>query len=321
MMIFMACPAPPRSLKGNRVTAERWRHILVELGHQLIFDVDDARFTRCDLLIALHARKSYPVIARWRQVRPDGPLIVALTGTDLYGDIRTSKRAQRSLDLADRLVVLQRLGSRELPARLRRKVRVIYQSAEPVGVVPSSNDSVFQVAVMGHLRREKDPLRTALALRRVPSEVPIRVVHLGQSLSPSLGERARRLMAAEPRYHWLGEVPRKTARITLARSQLMVLSSRLEGGANVISEALADEVPILASRIPGSIGLLGAGYAGYFPVSDTAALARLLVRSAADAEFYARLKQWCRKLKPLVDPARERRAWKSLLAELTSPDG
>jgi glycosyltransferase involved in cell wall biosynthesis len=100
----------------------------------------------------------------------------------------------------------------------------------------------------------------------------------------------------------------------------MVLSSRMEGGANVISEALADEVPILASRIAGSVGILGAGYPGFFPTGDTAGLARLLQRAMTDPAFYARLKEWCVKLKPLVDPARERAAWASLLAELTPAD-
>lgn len=316
MLIFMACPAPPKSRKGNRVTANRWADILLGLGHRLVTDLDDPMFSACEILIALHARKSYPAVARWRKVQSDRPIIVALTGTDLYRDIRSSKRAQRSLDLADRLVTLQKLGARELLARLRRKVRVIYQSAEPIGVHPPARDKIFRVAVLGHLRHEKDPLRTALALRQLPADLPIEVTHLGQALSDSLERQARRLMALEPRYHWLGEVPRAQARRTLARSHLMVLSSRMEGGANVISEALADGVPILASRIPGSIGILGAGYPGFFPTSDTAALGRLLTRSMSDPPFYARLKEWCVALKSLVDPARERAAWQSLLAEL-----
>lgn len=316
MQIFMACPAPPRSRKGNRVTANRWAHILLDLGHRLVSDIDDPAFARCDLLVALHARKSYPPVARWHTLHPDRPVVVALTGTDLYRDIRTSKRAQRSLELADRLVTLQALGSRELAPWLRRKVRVIYQSAEPVGVRPRPHDPVFRVAVLGHLRHEKDPLRTALALCRLPAELPIEVTHLGQALSPALERQARRLMSREPRYHWLGEVPRARARRTLARSHLMVLSSRMEGGANVISEALADAVPILASRIPGSVGLLGPGYPGFFPTEDTTALARLLTRAMTDAGYYARLQKWCVRLKPLVEPARERAAWQALLAEL-----
>lgn len=319
MQIFMACPAPPKSRKGNRVTADRWAAILSGLGHRLITNVQDPRFDQCDLLIALHARKSYPAVARWRKGRPDRPLIVALTGTDLYRDIRRSKRAQRSLELADRLILLQPHGARELPARLRRKVRVIYQSVEPVGSNHRVHNHPFRVVVLGHLRQEKDPLRTALALRQLPAELGIEVTHLGRALSDSLERQARRLMELEPRYRWLGEVPRAKARRALAGSDLMVLSSRMEGGANVLSEAIADEVPVLASRISGSVGILGRDYPGFFPLGDTAALARLLHRAMTDRAFYARLKASCAQLKPLVEPARERDAWQSLLAELLPP--
>src|SRR5262249_8443895 len=143
------------------------------------------------------------------------------------------------------------------------------------------------------------------------------VTHAGQALSPAMAERARRLMARDGRYLWVGERPRGQARRLLARSRLLVLSSRMEGGANVVSEALVEGVPVLASRIPGSGGLLGARYAGFFPTGDTEALARLLRRCATDAEFYGRLGAWCADLAPRFEPARERAAWQELLAELT----
>jgi glycosyltransferase involved in cell wall biosynthesis len=78
------------------------------------------------------------------------------------------------------------------------------------------------------------------------------------------------------RYGWRGAVPRTEALAVLARSRLLALTSLQEGGANVVSEALAAGVPIVSSAIPGSIGLLGADYPGYFPVGDTEALATVL---------------------------------------------
>jgi putative glycosyltransferase (TIGR04348 family) len=318
MKIFMACPAPRHSRKGNRVTAVRWARILRSLGHRLRIDREyDGK--PCDLCIALHARRSYPAVAHYRRLYPAGPLIVALTGTDLYRDIRTNRPAQRSLELADRLIVLQPKGRAELPSRLRSKVRVIYQSAKPTNLARVRNRRFFEACVLGHLRQEKDPFRAALALRRVPEDVPIRILHAGQASSPALAARARRLAAQDPRYRWLGEVPRWRARRILARSQLLILSSRMEGGANVISEALVDGVPVLASRISGSEGMLGDGYPGFFPVGDTGGLARLLVRIAPQGDFYDRLKCWCDHLAPLFEPAREREAWERLLAELRVP--
>jgi glycosyltransferase involved in cell wall biosynthesis len=144
------------------------------------------------------------------------------------------------------------------------------------------------------------------------------VIHAGQALSPALARRARAAMARDPRYRWLGEVPRWRARRILARSHALVLSSRMEGGANVVSEAIAEKVPVLASHIPGNVGLLGADYPGYYPVGDTQALADLLCRAESDTAFYEHLVQWCIALKQLVDPAREHAAWKELISGLES---
>jgi putative glycosyltransferase (TIGR04348 family) len=315
MKIFMVCPAPPRSRKGNRVTANRWARLLRSLGHRLTIQ-QHYDGTACDVLIALHARRSFEAVWQYRAAHPQGPLVVALTGTDLYRDIRTSRRAQKSLRLADRLVVLQRCGIDELPPPLHSKARVIYQSAEPTPGRPPRSRSTFEVSVLGHLRHEKDPFRTALAVRQLPPTSTIRVTHLGQALSPGMEARARAAMRRDPRYRWLGEVPKWQARRILARSHLLVLTSRMEGGANVVSEALADGVPVLSSRISGSEGILGERYPGFFPVGDTEALTRLLWRAESDRRFYAQMEKWCARLAPLVEPERERRAWESLLAEL-----
>jgi len=317
MRICLACPAPPRSLKGNRVTAVRWARLLRQLGQRVTI-VRDWMGEPCELLVALHARKSYPAIARYRKEHPDGPLIVALTGTDLYRDLRTSGRARRSLAWADRLVVLQPCAIDALPAAVRRRARSIVQSAEPTCLRPKPGARFFDVAVLGHLRHEKDPFRTALALCLIPADVPIRVTHLGQALSPDMERRARALMKRDGRYRWLGEVSAGRARRTLARSHLLVHSSRLEGGANVISEALADAVPIVASAIPGNIGLLGADHPGLYPLGDTAALAGLLLAAATDRTFYAKLKDRSRELRPTVLPASERAGWEKLLHEFVS---
>lgn len=167
MKIFMVCPAPPRSRKGNRVTAVRWAGILKQLGHRLRIGQEyDGR--PADLMIALHARKSHPAMRQWRALQPGKPLVLCLTGTDLYRDIHSSSRARQSLEWADRIVLLQSYGLNELTPELRQKAFVIYQSAEAVGQKyrRRSPPGPFEVVVLGHLRSEKDPFRAALALRR-----------------------------------------------------------------------------------------------------------------------------------------------------------
>jgi putative glycosyltransferase (TIGR04348 family) len=313
--VCLVTPAPPGSRQGNGVTARRWAGILRDLGRRVRV-VQEYRGQPCDLLVALHALRSAPSVERYLAAHPGAPLVVALTGTDLYGSIHTHEAARRTLALATRLIVLQPLGAAELPAEVRDKVRAIYQSVPAPRVRPAPRRAHFEVCVLGHLRPVKDPFRAALAARLLPPASRLRVLHLGAALSADMAEQARTEAAANPRYRWLGEVPRWRALRVLARCRLLVLTSELEGGANAVSEALAASVPVVSSRIAGSVGLLGEDYPGYFPVSDTAALARLLERAETDADFYRVLSDWCARLAPLVDPARERQSWADLLQEL-----
>jgi glycosyltransferase involved in cell wall biosynthesis len=175
---------------------------------------------------------------------------------------------------------------------------------------------MFDICVLGHLRGEKDPLRAALALRLLPANTRVRVIHAGEALSNFWKTRAKAAQKRDARYRWLGEIPRRQSQGLLAASKLLVISSRMEGGANVISEAIVNGIPILASWIPGNRGLLGEDYPGYFPVGDTRALAQLMLRAENDRRFYSRLKAHCFRLAPRFTPARERTAWVRLLAEL-----
>jgi putative glycosyltransferase (TIGR04348 family) len=314
--IQLVTPAPLGLNNGNKITALRWARILRKLGHKVDIDqcYDGARW---DLLIALHARRSHASIEKFHQLHPELPLIVVLTGTDLYRDIHSDHTARHSLEVATRLVALQQMAFAELPKRFHSKTRVIYQSAEPYRRQASrSTKRIFQVCLIGHLREEKDPLRAAVAVRRLPSESRIRIVHIGLALDTRLEQEARRETARNHRYHWLGELPHWKTRQVLARSDLALITSKMEGSSNVLSEALASSVPVVASRIPGLMGTLGKSFPGYFPVGDSRRLAALLLRSETDAKFYRRLKRDCARLSHLVKPKREFEAWRRLLGEL-----
>jgi putative glycosyltransferase (TIGR04348 family) len=302
------------------VTALRWARLLRELGHRVAVEVE-YRGQPWDVLIALHARKSARSIERFARARAGAPVVLALTGTDLYGDIRTSRAARRSLSLATRIVVLQPRGLDALPPSLRRKARVILQSARaPRGPSRPRRDA-FEACVLAHLRAVKDPLLAARAVRMLPPISRVRILHAGAALDPAMARRARAEQAKSARYRWLGELPRSRALGLLARCRLLIVTSRLEGGANVVSEAIAAGVPVLSTRIDGSVGILGPGHPGYFPVGDARALARLLARAETDAGFYRDLRARCRRLRPLVDPRRERRSWRALLRELDASSG
>ena len=314
MKIALVTPAGKRSRSGNRHTALRWAAMLRALGHEVRVSVRwDG--SAAGAMIALHARRSHDSIERFRERFPASPLTVVLTGTDLYRDIGADRNARASLDLADRLVVLQEKGKDELARRLQRKTRVIHQSAEvhASGAPPSRR---FRVAVIGHLREEKDPFRAALALARLRDLPELEVVHLGAALSAQMARTAKRLMRADPRYRWLGNLPHWAALRWLARSHVLVVSSRMEGGANVICEAAAARVPVIASGISGNIGMLGRNYPGYYRLADERALARQIRRAARDPAYYARLKRLIESRSFLFRPGAEKEALRRLMAEL-----
>ena len=314
MKIALVTPARPVAHSGNRNTAVRWATLLRELGHRVrVATVWDDR--PADLMIALHARRSHESIARFAAAFPQRPLLVMLTGTDLYADIRVDAAAKLSLKLATRLIVLQHAGLLELAPSVRRKTRVIYQSTRSIKK-PAPLKSNFEICISGHLREVKDPFRLAAALNYLPAQSRIRAVQIGGAMDARMRTEAVRWMRREPRYDWPGELPHGAALKRLARARLMVISSRMEGGANVVTEALAAGVPIIASRISGNIGMLGQDYAGYFPFGDERALARVLWRAESDAEFYARLKRQCGARRSLTYRSREKNALRRLLSEV-----
>jgi len=314
MKIAIVKPASAGERSGNQHTADRWAKFLRGLGHRVVVATQWSG-TRVDAMIALHARKSHASIRRYRAAYPASPLVVVLTGTDLYRDIGTYASARRSLEAASRLVVLQPHGRGELAARLLRKTSVVYQSAD-VHVRHSPPRDCFRIAVIGHLRREKDPFRAVTALAHLRDDADLEVIHVGAALTPDMRRQAQRWMKREPRYRWLGSEPHSRTLRRLAGSHLLVVSSIMEGGANVICEAARAGVPVLASRVSGNIGMLGRGYPGYFRLFDDRALARLIERAAADAAYYRRLKNAVRSRRPLFAPAAERSALQRLLQVL-----
>ena len=286
--------------------------MLREANHRVRIDVDFDDST--DLMIAIHAFRSAAAIRRYRERFPGAPLIVCLGGTDVNTFLQSHPETTlHSLETADALICLHDLIGEELPAPFRSKLHVIVQSALPLPGPRRPIRRSFDICVIGHLRDVKDPFRAALAARRLPPESRLRVIHLGKAHTADFASQAATEMDMNPRYRWLGEVPRWRVRRELAKTRLMVISSDQEGGANVVSEAIVAAVPIIASDIPGNVGLLGRDYPGYYPVRDEAALAQLLHRTETEPAFLDTLAHCGRNLRPRFQRDREQASLNQLV--------
>lgn len=306
-VVAIITPHLAQSNMGNWHTAARWARFLRERYRVRV--LDRWRGEPADALIALHARRSAPSIAAWAAQFPGKPLIVVLTGTDLYRDIADDEEAQRSLSLATRLIVLNELGHRALPAKHRRKVAVVLQSAAALPAVrrgPEKPARHFDVVVVGHLRHEKDPLTAMRAAGHIRSPSSIRIRHVGRTLDASLEQIARNMMASNPRYTWVGERTRAQARQLVRRARVLLHPSQMEGGAQAVIEAIRSGTPVIASRVDGNVGLLGVDYPGYFRVGDAVSCARLLQRAEREPAFLRTLRTACKKRAARFDPRRER---------------
>jgi putative glycosyltransferase (TIGR04348 family) len=305
--IAIVSPALRAANNGNWRTAYRWSRFLrprfdVELDSEWV----PRKSSQC--LIALHARRSADAVARHADACPDSPRVVVLTGTDLYRDLPADAAARRSLDLATHLVVLQEAAPAALEAAHRNKCRVIYQSA-PRLAPGNPRARTFDVVLVGHMRAEKDPATPMRAIVRLPPDSNVRLIHIGDALSDDYAGTARELMNRKwpsvARYRWVGSLAHPQTRRTIRDARAMVISSVMEGGANVIVEAVTCGVPVLASEIAGNVGMLGRDYDGYFPTGDDEALARLIDRASRESVFLHHLRGQCAARAPLFDPKRE----------------
>lgn len=309
------------------MTAARWAHHLTGIGHlvSMVPTYSDRRpsaalLDNADVLIALHAQRSAPAIDWWQEHRSDHPLVVALTGTDLYSDMPHDNVAMNNTERATALVVLQQPAVdrlEQINGGWAAKARVIYQSVERP--VPPRNPvtSEFRVVVLAHLRPVKDPLLAARASRLLPSSSRIKVHHAGRAYGDIWAERATAEATQNHRYVWHREMSPADAQSLLATAEVLACTSAVEGGANVVSEAIAMGVPVVGTDIDGNRGLLGSWYRGLVPVGEPAALADLLHRLETDADELAALTTSVTELQPLTEPAREREALAALIDELT----
>lgn len=316
--VVIVSPALPDANNGNWQTARRWQRLLNPYSARIVreWSVQDAEHD--DVMLALHARRSADSIKAWYSQHGQRGLGVVLTGTDLYRDIAQDARAQESLYMANSLVVLQSLGIQALPLQYQAKARVIFQSTGQRRALLKTTRHL-RVVMVGHLREEKDPLTLMAAAQLLPPDCGIQIDHIGAALDAGMGEAAQTTAAQCPHYRWLGALTHIQTLQRIQRAHLLVHTSRIEGGAHVLMEAICSGTPVLASHIDGNLGLLGNDYAGTFMAGDAKGLAQLLMACrSTDKDLVPHLQAQCGLRAPLFEPQAERAALYSWVASLLS---
>jgi putative glycosyltransferase (TIGR04348 family) len=308
--LLLVTPYLATANNGNWRTAARWARLLSSHYRVIVQaatePVDSPRADGARVMIALHARRSHPAIAAWRLLRPERPHAVVLTGTDLYRDWPANDADTRdAMDHADALFVLQDDALAQLPPVLQRRSRVVFQSARTLQPWRHKRDDRLHCVLVAHLREEKDPATALAAWRELPRDVPATLTVIGAALDPALGQAANELAAADSRVQWLGPRAHPWTRQAIKRAHLLIVPSRMEGGANVVVEAVTAGTPVLGSRMSGNVGMLGRDYEGWFDVGDAAALTALVIRCAGDRPFLRRLERQCAARAPLFSPLAE----------------
>ena len=167
----------------------RWQGFLKKLGHQVeISNRWSGKNT--DALIALHAYRSHASIVQFRKLHPNSPIILIITGTDVYRDMASHPEVLKSMEISDAIVILQSAALTMIPKHLQTKTHVIYQSTKSVKRKTLLKKS-FLISVIGHLRPEKNPFCTAESLKYLRLESKIQVLHLGKAMSPEMKSLAK----------------------------------------------------------------------------------------------------------------------------------
>ena len=296
---------------GNSVTANRYCSIFGQLGH--VATTTDT--PTAPLVVALNAYRTRHVVGELPETTT---VIVVLTGTDIYRFWDQDRDAVScTLDRADVIVGLNDLVGRSLPTKHRAKLTCIKEGALALSTEPTRPTSPPLHAIcVGHLRDEKAPELIADALDRLDPNCDVVVDHYGAAHSESWAQWARDTSERIEQYQWHREVSRSRLDEIYAGADLLINTSKMEGGANVISEAVMAGLPILATAIDGNAGVLGTSYPGLFTPDDPYELADRLAALASNPEALEQITLSSRLLQPELSIKQETARWREVLEGL-----
>lgn len=282
------------------------------------------RSFRPHLVHALHARKGG---AAWldHALPGDPPLVVSLTGTEIHRDLGDPAAAPRVLMALERAALVLASGRALLEAARAVVPSIAGRSLlVPKGAELPPRDpgfdlrraaglprNAFVFLLPAGLRAVKDPLFALEPLARLRRRDPrVAFVHCGDALDGDLAEEFRRRAAGEPWIRSLGALPFRRMASAYAGASVVLNTSRSEGFANVLPEAMLAARPILASAVPSNAEAIRDGRTGllYAP-GDGEAFLRAAARLLRDGALRRRLGAAARReARGRFSPAAEARA-------------
>ena len=316
MNILILYPDNKNVITGNLCSALQYQKILQGLGYSVEVDF---KYTgqRAEVLIAINAAKKNSEIIEFKARNSNAKIVSVLSGTDIYPD--PLEKTIESMKLSNALVALQPDGLLKVPECYREKTFLIYQSVESIINVsnPMNHISEFRVTLIANIRSVKDPLVAPYACKHLPVSSKIKIVHIGYCLEKDLGDILIKENENNKRYNWMGGLNELETRKILSQSNVLLITSKNEGAGRVVGEAIELEIPIISTRNPGVLGVLGDDYKGYYPVSNSKVLSKILMRAEDDVDFLGSLNEQCQSKAHLFSPEVEKQSWSKLISEIS----
>ena len=277
MRILIVVPSQDR-VSGNWITAERFKHGLELLGHQVALHETTlqphGRLQRRlrdfapDVALLLHAYRS----GKPWQEEASGlgiPCVVLLTGTDVNQDLDLPEQGgvirsvmhQASFTLVQNPLIAAGLAASrpELSGNLRLLPQGITLGTTPYDLRKThalSREKVLFLCPAG-IRPVKGLLELLEMSDRVAAASPaFLLAFCGPSLDENYSRRFLAALAQRPWARHLGSIPPQAMANAMRGADVILNNSQAEGLANALVEAATLGIPILARRIPGNTAVV-----------------------------------------------------------------
>jgi len=232
-----------------------------------------------------HWRAAQHIFQEERDLQPEW----ACTLTGLADSAEKLARKDQELELADVVVVPSDFVRTTLLNQpiCHAPIRVVPFGSPPCLTEPPQPraDGILRVLYVGSLGQRKGLSYALDAVAALGSQVSLTLI--GRPTSPQCAP----LNAALTRHHWIPTLPHGQILEQMRLHDVLVLPSLFEGFALVISEALSQGLPVIATPNSGATECVRDGIEGFLvPIRDSQAIAARLRQLAADPDLLAAMR-------------------------------